>query len=186
MAAEKEDRAASTSRAGKLLLSVLLGLDAVALILFAWLWLGAGPDKASEAQACERNLLRLKQLTESLAAQVDRIKTDRLETVSVPSELIAKVAMARGIREHITPGKPVTRPWKKEAGYEQVVTDVTFLKKMGYSFMDLVSLMQDIEKTNPKVQVSYMNFGQAREETPGEFLFQPLKMDVRVFNPKAR
>ncbi|MSR75441.1 MAG: hypothetical protein EXS14_08240 [Planctomycetes bacterium] len=186
MADDTEKPSGNDGRTGKLLLTVLLVLDALALILLAWLWLSAAPERETQAIACERNLLRLKQLTESLAAQVDRIKTDRLETVSVPSELIAKVAMARQIREHITPGKPITRPWKKENSYEQVVTDVTFLKKMGYPFLDLVSFMQDIEKTNPKVQVSYMNFGQAREDKPGEFMFQPLRMEVRVFNPKAR
>jgi hypothetical protein len=44
--------------------------------------------------------------------------------------------------------------------------------------------MKAIEDTNPKVQVSMVNFGSRREESPGEFWFQPLNMTVRVFNPR--
>lgn len=186
MSSETTESAPVQRHRGRLVLLIILALDAVALLLCAWLWLSAAPGAAEQVRQSENNLMRFKERAESLAAQVDRIKTDRLETVSVPSELIAKVATQGQIREHVTIGKPVTRNWKKESNYEQVVTDVTFLKKTGYPLMGLVAFMQNIENTNPKVQIAYINFGQATpDEQPGTFIFHPVKMDVRVFNPKA-
>jgi hypothetical protein len=171
------------ARSGKLLVIVLSSLVAVALVLFLWLVLVAVPDRVSTRSMMEGNLKRVKMQMETLGLQADKVKSERLESVTDISALVGKVATNQQIMQNLTISKQTTRNLKG-GSYEQVQCDVNFNNKMGYKFLDLVNLMKAIEDTNPKVQVSMVNFGLRREDIPGESLFQPLNMTVRVFNPR--
>lgn len=183
MAEPTTDTAARGTRSGKLLVIVLAALTTLALIVLLWLLFVTVPERDAACNQMEGNLKRVKLQMETLGLQADKVKAERLEAVTDLSSLVGKVATQQQIMQHLTISKQTVRNLKG-GSYEQVQCDVNFNNKMGYKFLDLVAFMKSIEATNPKVQVSMANFGSRREDSPGESVFQPLNMTVRVFNPR--
>lgn len=181
--ADSTESATRGARSGKLLVIVLATLTALALIALIWLLLVTVPEREASQSQMEGNLKRVKLQMETLGLQAEKVKSERLEAVTDLSSLVGKVATQQQIMQHITISKQTSRNLKG-GSYEQVQCDVNFNNKMGYKFLDLVAFMKSLEATNPKVQVSMANFGSRREDAPGESVFQPLSMTVRVFNPR--
>lgn len=90
--------------------------------------------------------------------------------------------------DKVTVANAVPRAWPQNNNYEAWTVQVQFLQSAGYRFQDLINVVRDIERQNPKVQVSAINFGKRKpadnENDPDWWM--ATRMEVRVFKPRRR